>query len=114
MSAAPLELALERIRAQLFAREGRRYRPGCSVPLGFTVTRDVPEEREVSGLRARTQRFVVPLRFEGDAAGTARILRPPLPPHPAPPSAQRLLPPPPPARRGGGAPPSSGAVPPPG
>jgi predicted acylesterase/phospholipase RssA len=91
MSAAPLERALQRIRAQLFEREGRRYRPGCSVPLGFTVTRDVPEEREVSGLRARTQRFVVPLRFEVDAAGTARIMRLALPPDRDSASAQLLL-----------------------
>jgi predicted acylesterase/phospholipase RssA len=91
MSAAPLERALQRIRAQLFEREGRRYRPGCSVPLGFTVTRDVPEEREVSGLRARTQRFVVPLRFEVDAAGTARVVRLALPPDRDSASVQLLL-----------------------
>src|SRR5260370_7535818 len=64
LSAAPLERALQRIRAQLFERDGRRYRPGCSVPLGFTVTRDVPEDRAVSGLRAPTHPFVVPPRFE--------------------------------------------------
>src|SRR5216683_6040494 len=91
LTAAPLEAALERIRARLFERGGRRYRPGCSVPLGFTVTRDVPEEREVSGLRARTQRFVVPLRFEVDAAGTARIMRLALPPDRDSASAQLLL-----------------------
>src|SRR5258708_29066612 len=102
MSAAPLGRALQRIRAQLFEREGRRYRPGCSVPLGFTVTRDVPEEREVSGLRARTQRFVVPLRFEGDAAGAAGGGRLPLPPDHDPASAQLLLPAPRPPGSGAG------------
>jgi len=79
LTAAPLEAALERIRARLFEPGGRRFRPGCSVPLGFTVTRDQPEERVVSGLSARTQRFVVPLRFAVDAAGVARVVRHALP-----------------------------------
>src|SRR5216683_2555426 len=79
LTAAPLEAALERIRARLFEPGGRRFRPGCSVPLGFTVTRDQPEERVVSGLSAWTQRFVVPLRFAVDAAGVARVVRHALP-----------------------------------
>jgi len=79
LSAAPLEAALGRILARLFEPGGRRFRPGCSVPLGFTVTRDQPEERVVSGLSARTQRFVVPLRFAVDAAGVARVVRHALP-----------------------------------
>ncbi len=79
LTAAPLEGALQRIRARLFEPGGRRFRPGCSVPLGLTVTRDVPEERVVSGLSARTQRFLVPLRFAVDAAGVAHVLRQPLP-----------------------------------
>src|SRR5258708_7988771 len=104
MSAAPLGRALQRIRAQLFEREGRRYRPGCSVPPGFTVTRDVPEEREVSGLRARTQRLVVPLRFEVDPAGTATASLLPPPPPLASGSTPPPLAAPPPPGCGGGAP----------
>src|SRR5260221_4926812 len=79
LTAAPLEAALERIRARLFEPGGRRFRPGCSVPLGFTVTRDQPEERVVAGFSARNQRFVVPLRFAVDAAGVAPVVRHPLP-----------------------------------
>ena len=62
LTAAPLEGALERIFAALLGG-GRRFRPGCSVPFGLSLTRDTPEEREVSGLRARTQRFLVSLRI---------------------------------------------------
>ena len=70
LSAAPLERGVERITALL---RGRRFRPGCSLPVGWTVTRDQPEERSLEGLTARAQRFLVALKFEVDAAGTPRL-----------------------------------------
>ena len=77
LSSIPLEESLGRLRAGL-ERSGVRFRPGCTVPVGFTVTRDRPQDRQVSGLRAGTQRFVVPWRFEVDATGKPSVLRNPL------------------------------------
>jgi len=77
LSSIPLEESLARLRAGL-ERSGVRFRPGCTVPIGFTVTRDRPQDRQVSGLRAGTQRFVVPWRFEVDATGRPGLIRNPL------------------------------------
>ena len=74
LTPAPLEHALQRLRAQVLAPNARRFRPGCAIPVGLTVTRDRPQERTVGGLRAGTQRFVIPLRFEVDGEGQARIV----------------------------------------
>jgi predicted acylesterase/phospholipase RssA len=74
LSSAPLERSFQRLRASVFERRGVHFRPGCAVPVGFTVTRDRPEEHQVSGLRAGTQRFVVPWRFEVDETGKPRLL----------------------------------------
>ncbi|MBS2025898.1 MAG: hypothetical protein JST92_26165, partial [Deltaproteobacteria bacterium] len=79
LSSAPLEKALVHIRKALFEPGHRRYRPGCSIPFGLTVTRTEPEERDVSGLRSRSQRFVLPLRFQVDAQGEPHLLREELP-----------------------------------
>ena len=78
LTAAPLERAYRRVRAQLFGHGGLRFRPGCAVSVGITVTRDRPEDRQVAGLRAGTQRFVIPWRFEVDASGQARVVPAPL------------------------------------
>ncbi|HYZ90472.1 MAG TPA: patatin-like phospholipase family protein, partial [Myxococcales bacterium] len=78
LTAAPLERAFQRVRAELFAPTSVRFRPGCAVSVGLTVTRDRPEERTVAGLRARVQRFVIPWRFEVDAAGQPRIVSAPV------------------------------------
>src|SRR5712664_2473185 len=74
LSSAPLEESFQRLRARLFERSGVHFRPGCSVPVGFTVTRDRPKERQVAGLRVGTQRFVVSWRFEVDEAGHPRLV----------------------------------------
>jgi predicted acylesterase/phospholipase RssA len=73
LSGLPLERQLASLQALLFGNGARKLRPGCLVPLGFTVTRSEPEEREVSGLRARAQRFAVPLVFEVTWDGRPRI-----------------------------------------
>jgi predicted acylesterase/phospholipase RssA len=76
LSAAPLERAVERIGA-FFG--GRRFRPGCSLPVGWTVTRDRPEEQNIDGLTARAQRFLIALRFAVDAEGRPHLARADLP-----------------------------------
>jgi hypothetical protein len=80
LSGVPLERQLASLQAFLFGNGARKLRPGCAVPLGFTVTRTEPEERDVSGLRSRSQRFAVPLLFEVSWDGKPRILRAHLPP----------------------------------
>ncbi len=80
LAGAPLERVLELIRSSLDAPRGRRYRPGCSIPVGLTVTRTEPEVRDVSGIQVRGQRFVVPLLFDVDLEGRPRLLRAPLTP----------------------------------
>jgi len=77
-TAAPLERAFQRLRAELFGPNALRFQPGCAVSVGLTVTRDQPEERTVAGLRVRRQRFVVPWRFEVDSGGRPRIVPAPL------------------------------------
>jgi predicted acylesterase/phospholipase RssA len=72
--AAPLEETLARLQPKLFGSAARKFRPGCSVPLGITVTR-TRAERESAGLGGGAQRFVIPWRFEVDAEGQAHILR---------------------------------------
>ena len=65
----------ETVQSRVFSRTGIRFRPGCRVPIGFTVTRVVPELRTVSGLTVQSQQSVVPLLFEVDRAGVARLRR---------------------------------------
>src|SRR3954467_15509754 len=77
-TAAPLERAFQRLRAEVFGPRAVRFQPGCAVSVGLTVTRDRPEERTVAGLRARRQRFVIPWRFEIDEAGRPRIVSAPM------------------------------------
>ena len=77
-TAAPLERAFQRLREEVFESNALRFKPGCSVSVGLTVTRDRPEERTIAGLPARRQRFVIPWRFEVDRAGQARIVSAPL------------------------------------
>jgi hypothetical protein len=78
LTSAALERALERLRAEVLGANVLRFKPGCAISVGLTVTRDRPEERTVSGLRAKTQRFVLPWRFEVDAGGQARIVSAPI------------------------------------
>ena len=72
--AAPLEEMLAQVQKKLLGPDARKFRPGCSVPIGITVTRTRPE-RESSGLGGAAQRFVIAWRFEVDAEGQAHIVR---------------------------------------
>ncbi|MBU8898696.1 patatin-like phospholipase family protein [Corallococcus sp. M34] len=80
LTRAALERVLADVRAKVFQPQGlRRFRPGCVVPLGFSVTRLSPEVRNIAGLPSVTQRFVVPLLFEVTPTGRVRLRYQPLP-----------------------------------
>jgi len=52
----------------------RRFRPGCRLPIGLTVTRATAAEHEVGGLGLRTQRFALPWRLEVGADGHVSVV----------------------------------------
>jgi hypothetical protein len=52
----------------------RRFRPGCRLPIGLTVTRARAAEYEVGGLTLRTQRFALPWRLEVGAEGGPHVV----------------------------------------
>jgi len=66
---------VDSVQKRVFSGKGMRFKPGCRVPVGFTMTRVVPELRMVSGLAVQQQQTLVPLLFEVDKAGTARLRR---------------------------------------
>jgi len=74
LSRRGLMTELENVRRKIFDRkDGYAFIPGCEIPVGFTVTRTVPREKQVGGLSALTQRFVIPLVFEVTPAGWVRL-----------------------------------------
>lgn len=80
LSRAPLERVIAALRAKVFTPNStRRFLPGCSVPLGITVTRLTPEVRHIEGLPAMTQRYVVPMALEVTPSGRVRLRHQPLP-----------------------------------
>jgi predicted acylesterase/phospholipase RssA len=80
LSRYPLERVISELRAKVFTpNTTRRFLPGCSVPLGITVTRLTPEVRHIEGLPAMTQRYVVPLALEVTPTGRVRLRHQPLP-----------------------------------
>ncbi|WP_224367606.1 patatin-like phospholipase family protein [Hyalangium versicolor] len=79
LSRKALERVLAGLRERVFTPNAvRRFQPGCSVPLGFSVTRLKPEVSHIAGLPAMTQRFVVPLSLEVTQKGRVRLLSQPL------------------------------------
>ena len=62
---------VDAVLARVFSKSGIRFRPGCRVPVGFTVTRVVPEFLTLFSLRVQSQQAVVPLIFEVDRTGAA-------------------------------------------
>jgi hypothetical protein len=62
---------VDTVLGRLFSKAGIRFRPGCRVPVGFTLTRVVPEFLTVFSLRVQSQQAVVPLIFEVDRTGAA-------------------------------------------
>ena len=61
-----LHPVVDSVQSRVFSGKGLRFKPGCRVPVGFTMTRVVPQLRTVSGLRVKSQQTVVPLIFEVD------------------------------------------------
>ncbi|HVP61310.1 MAG TPA: patatin-like phospholipase family protein [Myxococcaceae bacterium] len=78
LASAALEPVLADVRKALFDG-GMAFRPRCRLPMGLTVTRVRPLEQDVGGLRITSQRAVLPLLFDIDAAGKVRFERQPLP-----------------------------------
>ncbi len=66
---------VDSVQSRVFSGKGLRFKPGCRVPVGFTMTRVVPQLRTISGLRVKSQQTVVPLVFEVDPTGVPRLRR---------------------------------------
>jgi len=78
LASAALEPVVEDVRRALLGG-GMSFRPGCRLPVGLTVTRVHPLERDVGGLRVTSQRSVLPLLLDVDGGGRVRFERQPLP-----------------------------------
>ena len=75
LSSRPLVEAFDRLRDDLLSGTDRkRFRPGCRLPIGITVTRSQAEEQQVAGLTVRTQRFVLPWLLEVTPEGRPRFV----------------------------------------
>jgi predicted acylesterase/phospholipase RssA len=79
LASAALGPLIAEVRKELFTPGTLRLRPGCTLPVGITLTRARPEERETAGLRASSQRAVLPMLLEVDGAGRLRVRRQHLP-----------------------------------
>ncbi len=66
LAASAFTPVVDSVQSRVFSGKGIRFKPGCRVPVGFTMTRVVPQLRTVSGLRVKSQQTVVPLIFEVD------------------------------------------------
>jgi predicted acylesterase/phospholipase RssA len=78
LASAALEPVVDQVRKALF-QGGMSFKPRCQLPFGLTVTRVTPLEKDVGGLHVTSQRAVLPLLFDVDAAGQVRFERQPLP-----------------------------------
>ena len=67
------------VRRDVFSPNALRFRPGCALPVGITLTRARPQQNEAAGLRASSQRAVLPMLFEVDDSGKVRMRRHDLP-----------------------------------
>ncbi len=75
LSTRPLLEAIGRFQSSVSSSAtGRRFRPGCRLPIGLTVTRATAAQHEVDGLALRTQRFALPWRLEVSADGRPRVM----------------------------------------
>ncbi len=75
LASAALMPVVNRIRERVFSPDGMRFEPGCRLPVGFTVTRVMPEKLDVSRLSLPVQRAVFPLLFEVDEGGKVHLHR---------------------------------------
>ena len=74
-ASAAFASVIQAVRDRIFAPGGMRFRPGCRVPFGFTVTRVVPDIRVVSGVQVREQRELVSVVLEVDPQGAPHLRR---------------------------------------
>ena len=81
MASSALDPVVAQVRSNLFGG-AMRFRPGCRIPMGLTVTRVRPLEQDIGGLRTLSQRAVLPLIFEVDETGRVHFRRQPLPGNP--------------------------------
>src|SRR6266851_2712719 len=79
LASAALGPLIADVRREVFNPGTLRFRPGCALPIGITLTRARPEQREAAGLRASSQRAVLPMVLEVDGAGRVRMRRQHLP-----------------------------------
>src|SRR5712691_10399951 len=79
LASAALGPLIADVRREVFNPGTLRFRPGCARPVGITLTRARPEQREAAGLRASSQRAVLPMVLEVDGAGRVRMRRQHLP-----------------------------------
>jgi predicted acylesterase/phospholipase RssA len=73
LASAALGPLIADVRREVFDPGSLRLRPGCALPIGITLTRARPAQRETAGLRASSQRAVLPMMLEVDAAGRVRM-----------------------------------------
>ena len=78
LASSALEPVVVEVRKALFDG-GIAFRPRCRLPMGLTVTRVRPLQQDLGGLRTTSQRAVLPLMFDTDAAGQVHFERQPLP-----------------------------------
>jgi predicted acylesterase/phospholipase RssA len=79
LASSALGPLIAEVRREVFDPGSLRLRPGCTLPIGITLTRARPEQRESGGLRASSQRAVLPMVLEVDGAGRVRMRRQHLP-----------------------------------
>ncbi|HYV66950.1 MAG TPA: patatin-like phospholipase family protein, partial [Myxococcales bacterium] len=75
LASSALTPLIAELRRELFTAGAVHFRPGCAIPVGITLTRARPLQRETGGLRASTQRAVLAMVFEVGADGAVRIRR---------------------------------------
>jgi predicted acylesterase/phospholipase RssA len=79
LASAALGPLIADVRRDVFTPGAARFRPGCAIPLGITLTRARPRQSETAGLRASSQRAVLAMVLEVDREGRVRMRRQHLP-----------------------------------
>jgi len=74
LASAALDPVVKEVRKKLF-EGGMRFRPGCRLPVGLTVTRVHPLQQQVAGLNITSQRAALPLLFDVDPNGAVHFER---------------------------------------
>jgi predicted acylesterase/phospholipase RssA len=66
---------VDTVQRRVFSRNGIRFRPGCRISVGFTLTRVVPKFQTLSGLTVQSQTAFLPLILEVDPDGSVLLRR---------------------------------------